>query len=76
MTDSTKKGLDRFANLGEATIKKIGETTKSIQNGVKPPPSVGGKDAEKKAMTLDTMVKSILTLIEKIEPKLPQQVLA
>jgi hypothetical protein len=76
MTDSTKKGLDRFANLGEATIKKMGETTKIIKDGVKPPPAAGGKEAEKKAMTLDTMVKSILTLIEKIEPKLPQQVLA
>jgi hypothetical protein len=76
MTDSTKKGLDRFADLGEATIKKMGETTKIIKDGVKPPPAAAGKDAEKKPMSLDTMVKSILTLIEKIEPKLPQQVLA
>ena len=77
MTDSTKKGLDRFADLGAATIKKMGETTKIIKDGVKPPAGTpGGGPAKTPKDTLDSMVKSILDLITKIEPKLPQQVLA
>jgi ABC-type antimicrobial peptide transport system permease subunit len=72
ITDSTKKGLDRFADLGEATTKKIGETTKAVQNGVKPPAGTpGGGPAKTPKNTLDDMVESILDLIEKIEPKLP-----
>ena len=77
MTDSTKKGLDRFANLGEEATKKMKETTKGIANGVKPPPGTpGGAPKPEAKKTLDDMVKSILSLVEKIEPKLPQQVLA
>ena len=77
MTDSTKKGLDRFADLGAETTKKMGETTKGVKNGVKPPPGTpGGGPAKTPKNTLDDMVKSILDLIKLIEPKLPQQVLA
>ena len=77
ITDSTKKGLDRFADLGAETTKKMGETTKGVQNGVKPPAGTpGGGPAKTPKNTLDDMVKSILDLIGKIEPKLPQQVLA
>ena len=72
ITDSTKKGLDRFADLGAETTKKMGETTKGVQNGVKPPAGTpGGGPAKTPKNTLDDMVKSILDLIEKIEPKLP-----
>ena len=53
------------------------ETTKGIANGVKPPPGTpGGAPKPEAKKTLDDMVKSILSLVEKIEPKLPQQVLA
>jgi hypothetical protein len=77
ITDSTKKGLDRFADLGAATTKKMGETTKAVKNGVSPPAGTpGGGPAKTPKDTLDSMVKSILDLIQKIEPKLPQQVLA
>jgi hypothetical protein len=77
MTDSTKKGLDRFADLGAATTKKMGETTKAVKDGVKPPAGTpGGGPAKTPKDTLDSMVQSILDLIKKIEPKLPQQVLA
>jgi len=77
ITDSTKKGLDRFSDLGAATTKKIGETTKAVKNGVTPPAGTpGGGPAKTPKNTLDSMVQSILDLIQKIEPKLPQQVLA
>lgn len=77
MTDSTKKGLDRFADLGAKTTKKMGETTKAVKNGVSPPAGTpGGGPAKTTKDTLDSMVQSILDLIKKIEPKLPQQVLA
>jgi hypothetical protein len=72
ITDSTKKGLDRFADLGAETTKKMGETTKGVQNGVKPPPGTpGGGPAKTPKNTLDDMVKSILDLVKLIEPKLP-----
>jgi len=72
MTDSTKKGLDRFADLGAETTKKMGETTKAVKNGVTPPAGTpGGGPAKTPKDTLDSMVKSILDLIQKIEPKLP-----
>jgi hypothetical protein len=77
MTDRTKKGLDRFADVGSEAAKKMGETTKAVKNGVSPPAGTpGGGPAKTTKDTLDSMVKSILDLIEKIEPKLPQQVLA
>ena len=77
MTDSTKKGLDRFADLGAKTTKKMGETTKAVKDGAKPPAGTpGGGPAKTPKNTLDSMVESILDLIKKIEPKLPQQVLA
>jgi len=142
MTDSTKKGLDRFADRvftetlpGESlktaekrvddmirgvetgrvgygrdtrSIKEIGsdyglkgtdeEVRKELykirtegqgdklKKGTEATQKALGKDMKtesdkkveenKTPMTLDKMVKSILTLIEKIEPKLPQQVLA
>jgi hypothetical protein len=77
MTDRTKKGLDRFADLGAATTKKMGETTKAVKDGAKPPAGTpGGGPAKTPKNTLDSMVESILDLIKKIEPKLPQQVLA
>ena len=77
MTDSTKKGLDRFADLGAETTKKMGETTKAVKSGVTPPAGTpGGGPAKTPKATLDSMIKDILDLIIKIEPKLPQQVLA
>jgi hypothetical protein len=75
--DRTKKGLDRFADLGADAAKKMGETTKAVKDGAKPPAGTpGGGPAKTPKDTLDSMVKSILDLITKIEPKLPQQVLA
>jgi hypothetical protein len=77
MTDRTKKGLDRFADLGADAAKKMGETTKAVKDGAKPPAGTpGGGPAKTPKNTLDSMVESILDLIKKIEPKLPQQVLA
>jgi hypothetical protein len=77
MTDRTKKGLDRFADLGADAAKKMGETTKAVKDGAKPPAGTpGGGPAKTPKNTLDSMVQAILDLIKKIEPKLPQQVLA
>jgi hypothetical protein len=77
MTDRTKKGLDRFADLGAEATKKMRETTKAVKDGAKPPAGTpGGGPAKTPKDTLDSMVKSILDLITKIEPKLPQPVLA
>jgi len=74
--DRTKKGLDRFADLGAEAAKKMGETTKAVKEGAKSPAGTpGGGPAKTPKGTLDSMVKSILDLITKIEPKLPQQVL-
>ncbi len=72
ITDSTKTGLDRFAELGAETTKKMGETTKGIQGAVSPPAGTpGGGPAKTTKNTLDSMVQAILDLITKIEPKLP-----
>jgi len=72
MTDPTKNGLDRFADLDAATTKKMGETTKGVKDGAKPPAGTpGGGPAKTPKNTLDSMVQSILDLIQKIEPKLP-----
>jgi hypothetical protein len=71
ITDSTKKGLDRFADLGSETAKKMGDTTKGIKDGAKPQLTPADKEKQKKENSLDGMVKSILELIKKIEPKLP-----
>lgn len=77
MTDSTKKGLDRFADLGSEATKSLKESTKGVKDGVKPPPGTpGGAPAKTPKVTLETIVQSILDLVQKIEPKLPQQVLA
>ena len=75
--DRTKKGLDRFADVGSEAAKSLKDTTKGVKNGVQPPPGTpGGAPAKTPKNTLDDMVKSILDLIKLIEPKLPQQVLA
>ena len=77
MTDSTKKGLDRFANLGSEATKSLKDATKGVKNGVKPPPGTpGGAPATPPKVTLETIVQSILDLVKIIEPKLPQPVLA
>jgi hypothetical protein len=76
MSDSTKKGLDRFADLGSEATKSLKDTTKGVKNGVQPPPGTpGGAPATQPKATLETIVQSILDLIRLIEPKLPQQVL-
>ena len=77
MTDSTKKGLDRFADLGSEATKSLKDATKGVKNGVQPPPGTpGGAPATPPKATLETIVQSILDLIKVIEPKLPQPVLA
>jgi len=77
MTDSTKKGLDRFADLGSEATKSLKGATKGVKDGVKPPSGTpGGAPAKPPKVTLETIVQSILDIVKIIEPKLPQQVLA
>ena len=80
MTDLSKKGLDRFADLkpGEAEAgaapRRMGDppTEQPGQQGEK-----GGSPDNKGAQSsLDSIVQSILDLVKKIEPKLPTAALA
>jgi len=75
--EEIRKELYKIRTEGQGDKLKKGteDTQKSLGKNMK---TESDKKVEenKTPMTLDTMVKSILTLIEKIEPKLPQQVLA
>ena len=81
MTDLSKKGLDRFADLkpGEseagAAPRRMGypPTEKPGQQGEK---GSGGSDQKDSKSGLDSIVQSILDLVKKIEPKLPTAALA
>ena len=80
LTDLSKKGLDRFADLkpGEsedgAAPRRMGypPTEKPGQQGEK---GSGGDKKDSKS-SLDSIVQSILDLVKKIEPKLPTAALA
>jgi len=72
ITDLTKKGLDRFADLN-SDKKASGEPGKGEMSPPSGDPGKQGPDPSKSPQkaTLDTIVQSILDLVIKIEPKLP-----
>ena len=92
MTDLTKKGLDRFANLVPDKKKQaeLDKAKKGMEKGVpdsqkdmgdkmvpKDGGADGGKDKPESAMeALKGLVEKIKTAVEKIEPKLPTAALS
>ena len=83
MTDRTKKGLDRFADVnGKAAEKtkegagKMKEAGEAIKNGMKPPQASPSTKTPTTKMSLEAMVEAIKTAVVSLEKKLPQPVLA
>ena len=78
MTDLSKKGLDRFADLNPDSKPSGDLGKKSPMSPPSPDSGKQGPDPSNKPqkVTLDSIVQSILDLVKKIEPKLPVAALA